>query len=52
VGLPENGVITCHCHKSKFDNTGKVLHGPAKKNLMAFSAVLEGTTITIKDMAS
>jgi Rieske Fe-S protein len=52
VGLPEDNVITCPCHKSKFDNTGKVTHGPAKKNLVAFSAVLEGSIVTITDMAS
>jgi Rieske Fe-S protein len=52
VGLPVDGIITCPCHKSKFDNSGKVTHGPAKKDLFAFSAVLEGSSITIKDVAS
>jgi len=47
VPLPENNVVTCSCHGAKFDITGKVIHGPAKKDLMTFPTKLEGTVLTI-----
>ena len=31
--LPEKKIFQCPCHKSIFSLTGKVLKGPAKKNL-------------------
>jgi Rieske Fe-S protein len=49
VSLPENDIIVCKCHKSKFDMRGKVTNGPAKKDLKAFSATLEGTILTIRE---
>jgi Rieske Fe-S protein len=49
VELPINNVIICNCHHSEFDNSGKVLKGPAKKDLFRFSASLNGNLITLTD---
>jgi Rieske Fe-S protein len=49
VPLPANNTIECHCHGSVFDASGKVIKGPAHKNLYQFSATLAGSIITIKD---
>jgi Rieske Fe-S protein len=49
--VSKDNVITCPCHGSKYDPTGKVLHGPTHKDLPRFLATIEGTMITIKDAA-
>jgi Rieske Fe-S protein len=49
VELPVNGIITCNCHHSEFTDSGKVIKGPAKKDLSRFSASLSGSIITITE---
>lgn len=51
VAPAEGGVLLCPCHNSKFDMQGNVTGGPAKSNLKQFSAVLDGTTITVQEKA-
>ena len=45
--LPVNGTITCGCHQARFDTQGKVTRGPATRNLTAYNATINGTTITL-----
>jgi Rieske Fe-S protein len=49
VPIPADNVIKCECHGSVFDGSGKVIKGPAHKNLFQFSATLDGSIITIND---
>ena len=49
VPLPVNGVITCECHNSKFDISGKLIRGPAKKDLNALRVTHENTVLVIRD---
>jgi cytochrome b6-f complex iron-sulfur subunit len=47
VQLPVNGVETCFVHGSQYSSDGTVILGPATQNLAAYTAVLNGTVITI-----
>lgn len=51
VKISDDGSIACPCHKAQFDATGKVLKGPAKKDLKRFDALLGDMTIVIKAAA-
>ena len=46
--LPVNNVITCPCHGATFTAAGKLIHGPASKDLTAYPATIEGSVITIR----
>tara|TARA_R110000787_G_scaffold34540_1_gene89354 strand:- start:180 stop:620 length:441 start_codon:yes stop_codon:yes gene_type:complete len=41
------GIYTCPCHGSEFSITGKVLEGPADKNLMTFKTETDYENIYI-----
>jgi Rieske Fe-S protein len=45
--FPVNGVTTCPCCHSQFDENGTVIGGPATTNLTLYTATLNGSTITI-----
>jgi nitrite reductase/ring-hydroxylating ferredoxin subunit len=44
---PKTAKLNCACHGSVFDLSGKVLTGPATKNLTSFPASLDGERIII-----
>jgi cytochrome b6-f complex iron-sulfur subunit len=47
VQLPVNGVETCILHGSQYSTDGTVILGPATQNLATYTAVVNGTVITI-----
>lgn len=42
-----SGVIICPCHGARYNSTGKVTRGPAKRDLPKAQVVLQGTNLKI-----
>ena len=45
---PSAGTLDCPSHGSRYDQNGKVLHGPAKAPLKPYRAALEGDRLRIR----
>jgi nitrite reductase/ring-hydroxylating ferredoxin subunit len=44
---PEGPGFTCPCHGSEYDRRGRVLKGPAARNLQPFPATVQGGELVI-----
>ena len=38
---------TCTCHGSKFDYAGRVVRGPAQRDLQTFDVVVDGNSVSV-----
>ncbi|MBD3322770.1 MAG: Rieske 2Fe-2S domain-containing protein [Chitinivibrionales bacterium] len=47
VNLPQDGIVECPCHGSRFTDTGELVSGPANADLQHYEAVIEGDTLII-----
>lgn len=41
-------LFVCPCHKAEYSPNGKVLKGPAKKDLATYQAKIEGNSVLVK----